>query len=159
MMDFRELQDRYKAEQRKVTEDKIIVGGLFRTILSTNDGLKFKDGRTSKPKRMIIVGIDKTTKTCYGTVLVNTKMSPLAQVSPQYFATQYCLKQKNYPEYLDYDSYVDCGVLFAISFDTLKSGEYYGTLNANDTAAIFDILETTKAISTKDKKRFNIRRR
>ncbi|MBR6279421.1 MAG: hypothetical protein IKR41_11805, partial [Bacteroidales bacterium] len=70
-----------------------------------------------------------------------------------------CLKQKNYPEYLDYDSYVDCGVLFAISFDTLKSGEYYGTLNANDTAAIFDILETTKAISTKDKKRFNIRRR
>ena len=53
-MDFRELQDRYKAEQRKVTEDKIIVGGLFRTILSTNDGLKFNDGRTSKPKRMII---------------------------------------------------------------------------------------------------------
>ena len=42
---------------------------------------------------------------------------------------------------------------------TLKSGEYYGTLNSDDIAAIFDILETTKAISTKDKKRFNIRRR
>jgi glycosyltransferase involved in cell wall biosynthesis len=67
--------------------------------------------------------------------------------------------QKNYPEYLDYDSYVDCGVLFAISFETLKAGEYFGVLNQNDITAIFDILETTKAISTKDKKRFNIRRR
>lgn len=158
-MDFREMQDRYNAEQRKVTEEKIVVGGLFRTVLTINDGLKFKDGRTNKPKRMIIVGIDKANKTCYGTVLVNTEMSPMSKLSPLYFATQYCLKQEDYPEYLDYDSYVDCGVLFAISFDTLKSGEYYGTLNSDDTTAIFDILETTKAISTKDKKRFNIRRR
>ncbi len=158
-MDFREMQDRFNAGKRMVTEDRIVVGGLFRTVLTVNDGLKFKDGRTSKPKRLVIVGIDKTNKTCYGTVLVNTEMSPMAKVSPLFFATQYCLKQEDYPEYLDYDSYVDCGVLFAISFDTLKSGEYFGTLNSDDIEAIFNILETTKAISTKDKKRFNIRRR
>ena len=45
-MDFRELQAQHKAEQRKVTEEKIVVGSLFRTVLTSEDGLKFKDGRT-----------------------------------------------------------------------------------------------------------------
>lgn len=158
-MDFRELQAKYKAEQRKVTEDKIVVGGLFRTILSVEDGLKFKDGRNQKPKRMIIVGVDKVKKVCYGTVLVNTKISPSASYSPMYFAAQYCLKQENYPEFLDYDSYVDCSILFSIPYDKLKNGEYFGQLLDVDLIAIFDILETTDIIPTSEKKRFGIRRR
>ena len=158
-MDFRELQDSYKAANRKVTEDKIAIGGLFRAVLTIGDGLKFKDGRTQKPKRMIIVGIDRENKTCYGTVLVNTNIAPAANFSPQYFATQYCLRQTDYPEYLDYDSYVDCGMLFAISFETLKSGEYFGVLNSNDLDSVFEILETTKTIPTKIKKKYNIKRR
>ncbi len=158
-MDFRELQAQHKAEQRKVTEEKIVVGSLFRTVLTSEDGLKFKDGRTQKPKRMIIVGVDKVNKVCFGTVLVNTKLSPAARFSPLYFATQYCLKQESYPEFLDYDSYVDCGILFPISYDKLKSGEYFGTLLNEDLTAIFDILETTDMIPTSEKKRFGIRRR
>ena len=41
-MDFREMQDRYNAEQRQVTEERIVVGGLFRTVLTINDGLNSK---------------------------------------------------------------------------------------------------------------------
>ena len=108
---------------------------------------------------MIIVGVDKVNKVCFGTVLVNTKLSPSARFSPLYFATQYCLKQESYPEFLDYDSYVDCGILFPISYDKLKSGEYFGTLLNEDLTAIFDILETTDMIPTSEKKRFGIRRR
>ena len=33
-MDFREMQDRFNAEKRMVTEDRIVVGGLFRTVLT-----------------------------------------------------------------------------------------------------------------------------
>lgn len=58
-----------------------------------------------------------------------------------------------------YDSYVDCGVLFSIPFDKLKKGSFYGILNDYDRQRIFDILETTDTLSTKDKKRYGIKRR
>lgn len=50
-MDLRQLQEEYINDQRKVTEEKIQVGALFRTILSEDDGLIFRNGRTQKPKR------------------------------------------------------------------------------------------------------------
>lgn len=57
------------------------------------------------------------------------------------------------------DRYVDCGVLFAFPMDKLLTGEYYGLLTENDKTGLFDVLETTDTLSTKQKKRFGIRRR
>lgn len=48
-MDIREMQETFKAEQRKVTTERLEVGALILTILSGEDGLVFKDGRTEKP--------------------------------------------------------------------------------------------------------------
>ena len=45
MTDLRELQEEYKRQQREVTDERIAVGALIRTILSEADGLTFKDGR------------------------------------------------------------------------------------------------------------------
>lgn len=41
-MDLRELQADYLRKQREVTEERIKIGALIRTILSENDGLTFK---------------------------------------------------------------------------------------------------------------------
>ena len=51
-MDLRELQAEYRRQQREVTDERIAVGSLIRTILSENDGLTFKDGRKENPKRL-----------------------------------------------------------------------------------------------------------
>ena len=158
-MDLRELQDAYLKEQRKVTEDKVQVGSLFRTVLSEDDGLCFKDGRTQKPKRLIIIGFDKNVALCYGSILVNTRLSPRAEFSDEFLTAQYLLKKEDYPEFLDYNSYVDCGVIFPISIEKLLNGEYFGQLNDTDQEAIFKILETTETLSTKQKKQYGIRRR
>ena len=159
MTDLRELQEEYKRQQREVTDERIAVGALIRAILSEADGLTFKDGRKEKPKRLIIIGVDHNTALCFGSVLVNTKMNPQAGYSEEYLTAQYELKQEDYPEFLKYNSYVDCGELFSIPIERLKQGEFFGFLNETDRREIFNILETSDLFSTKEKKRYGIRRR
>ena len=157
-MDLRELQDSYLRNERLVTDEKVVSGALILTRLSTDDGLILKN-RTSKPKRLIIIGVDRLNDICYGSVLVNTKMNLNAMYSPEFMSAQYMLKAVDYPEFLRYDSFADCGELFSIPMSKLRSGEYYGILNEQDTKGVFAILETTDIFSTKEKKRFGIKRR
>lgn len=158
-MDLRELQAEYLRQQREVTDERIAVGALIRTVLSEADGLTFKDGRKEKPKRLVVIGVDRQNVLCFGSVLVNTKMNPQAQYSAEYLTAQYELKQENYPEFLDYNSFVDCGELFSIPIERLKQGEFFGFLSDADREGIFDILETSDIFSTKQKKRYGIHRR
>lgn len=61
-MDLRELQKTYLDNLRKVTEDKLEIGSLVRTVISIEEGLVFKDGRKQKPKKLVIIGVDKVKK-------------------------------------------------------------------------------------------------
>ena len=158
-MKLSELQEEFWRKEHEVTEERLVRGALILTILSEEDGLTFNNGRTSKPKRLVVIGIDKKQELCYGSVLVNTKMNPKASFSDEFLSAQYLLQQKNYSDFLDYDSFVDCGVIFSIPLQKLKSGTYYGLLNEEDLSSIMDILETTDTLSTKQKKQFGIRRR
>lgn len=158
-MKLSELQEEFWRKEHEVTEERLVRGALILTILSEDDGLTFNNGRTSKPKRLVVIGIDKRQELCYGSVLVNTKMNPRASYSDEFLSAQYLLQQKNYSDFLDYDSFVDCGVIFSIPLQKLKSGTYYGLLNEEDLSSIMDILETTDTLSTKQKKQFGIRRR
>lgn len=156
-MDLRELQAEYLHQQRQVTDERIAVGALIRTMLSETDGLVFKNGRTEKPKRLVVIGVDHEQALCFGSVLVNTKLNPKAQYSAEYLSAQYELKQENYPEFLDYNSFVDCGELFSIPVERLKQGEFFGFLTDEDRNGIFDLLETSDIFSTRQKKRYGIR--
>ena len=158
-MKLSELQEEFWRKEHEVTEERLVRGALILTILSEEDGLTFNNGRTSKPKRLVVIGIDKKQELCYGSVLVSTKMNPRASYSDEFLSAQYLLQQKNYSDFLDYDSFVDCGVIFSIPIQKLKSGKYYGLLNEEDLSSIMDILETTDTLSTKQKKQFGIRRR
>jgi len=156
-MDLRQLQYEHQQEERKVTVERLTIGALIRTMVSTEDGLTLKN-RDAKPKLLVIVGFDKERKEFYGSVLVNTKLSPKS-ISEIYMATQYLIRKSDYPEFLKHDSYVDCGEIFSLSLEKLLCGEYFGHLTEEDRLGVFEILETTEVFSTKEKKRFNIRRR
>lgn len=150
------MQKAYLDNLRRVTEDKLEMGSLVRTIISVDEGLVLKDGRKQKPKKLVIVGVDKMKRVCYGSVLVNTKMSPKSQYSAAFLSALYLLHQSDYPDFLKYDSFVDCGMLFSIPLEKLIAGEYFGTLTEADLQGIFDILKTTETLSNKQKKRFGI---
>ena len=49
-MDLRQLQQEYLDNLRKVTEEKLEIGTLIRTVISIDEGLVFKDGRKQKPR-------------------------------------------------------------------------------------------------------------
>ncbi len=102
-MDLREMQKAFVAEQRKVTNERLEIGALILTILSGEDGLVLKDGRMEKPKRIILIGVDRDNGVCYGSVLVNTDMNPRANYSEEYLTAQYLLSRESYPEFLRYD--------------------------------------------------------
>lgn len=158
-MDLRALQADYLRQRREVTDERLTVGALIRTVLSETDGLVFKDGRTEKPKRLVVIGVDSDKALCFGSVLINTKYNPKARYSEEYLSAQYELKRDDYPEFLDYNSYVDCGALFSIPVARLKQGEFFGYLTDDDRNGIFELLETSDIFSTKEKKRYGIRRR
>lgn len=63
---------------------------------------------------------------------LNTKMSPKSAYSASFLSAQYLLHQTDYPEFLTYDSYVDCGMLFSIPLEKLMEGEYFGSLTDSD---------------------------
>lgn len=154
-MDFRELQKNFQV----VTEDKLSVGALIITPLSRDEGLKLKPGKDTRRKRLIIIGVDMENRTCYGSVLVNTKLNPSSGYSMEHMASQYLLRREpHYETFLDYDSYVDCAELIPVSFEKLLRGKYHGQLEDEDRTAIFDLLEHTKTITTSEKKRFGIKR-
>jgi hypothetical protein len=155
-MDLRELQRAYLEKEREVTAEKLGFGSLVRTELTDEDGMNFKDGRSRKPKLLVIVGVDLVNRVCYGTVLVNTKPNPRAKYSEEYKSAQYLLQYSNYPHFLKYDSYVDCGCLLTIPFARLERGEYFGCLVEQDKHMIKTLLETSETISPKMKKRFGI---
>lgn len=153
-VDLRLLQQEYHT----VTEEKLKVGALIETVLGEDDGLVFTDGRTSKPKKLIVIGIDKDLALCFGSVLINTKLNPRAAYSDEFMSAQYMLLAENYPNFLQYNSYVDCAKIFTIPQAKLMEGQYFGDLTEDDLAGIFEILETTDTLTTKEKKRYGIRR-
>ncbi len=145
-----------QADYHHVTLDKIVPGALIRTIISTEEGLVFKDSRTEKPKRLIIIGVDRQRQICYGSVLVNTKPNPNVRFSSQFLNTQYIVRRENYIDFLDYDSFADCAQVFSIPMSKILSGEYFGTLNEIDFLAVMDMLRNNKTMTIKEKKRFGI---
>lgn len=145
-----------QADYHKVTVDKIVPGALIRTVISTEEGLVFKDSRTEKPKRLIIIGVDSQRQICYGSVLVNTKPNPNLQYSNQFLDTQYVVRKVNYTDFLDYDSFADCAQVFSIPMNKILSGEYFGNLLEEDFNSVMSMLRNNRTMTVKEKKRFGI---
>lgn len=53
-MDLRELQKAYLDNLRQVTEEKLEIGSLIRTIISVDEGLVFKDGRNRSQRSWLL---------------------------------------------------------------------------------------------------------
>lgn len=77
-------------EFRKVTREKLLPGALIETNF-TDEEIVIKDGRKQKPKpkpkKVIIIGYDKDNDTYYGSVFINTKINPKAEISGEVLAS------------------------------------------------------------------------
>jgi len=145
-----------QAEYKRVTLEKIRPGSVILTDLDESDGLTYTDGRSHKPRRVIIIGYDKENKCFIGTVFINTNINPKAKYSAEFLATQIMVKKDEYPNFLKHDSFIDCGQLMPLHTNKLLSGEYKGEVVADDFHKIMATLKNTETIPAKEKRRFGI---
>lgn len=78
-------------------------------------------------------------------------MSPKSAYSASFLSAQYLLHQTDYPEFLKYDSYVDCGMLFSIPLEKLMEGVYFGSLTDSDLQGIFMFSIQPRLLRTRKK--------
>ena len=153
-MKLEELQYEYK----KVTIEKLERGALIETVLTQEDGLVLVN-RLSKPKKLVVISVDKENQLIYGALLVNTEeYYHIEQQSGNKVIQAYWIKQATYANFLVKDSPIDCGVVFSLSVNKLLNGTYYGKLTDEDLTNVMQMLEISKTIATKVKKRYGIRR-
>lgn len=79
-------------------------------------------------------------------------MSPKSAYSASFLSAQYLLHQTDYPEFLKYDSYVDCGMLFSIPLEKLMEGVYFGSLTDSDLQGIFMFSIQPRLLRTRKKR-------
>jgi predicted rRNA methylase YqxC with S4 and FtsJ domains len=72
---------------------------------------------------------------------------------------QYPVKQSDYPDVLEYNSYIDCSEIFEIGKEKIKKkGIVKGHLTEQDRELIINFLKETEVISVKEKKGMVYRR-
>ena len=136
-------------KETKVTADTIKAGKILKMPLEEEDGITVKGDYSSALKYFVVIG-QVINHGIVGVFLVNSKINPKAMVD-----YQFPLYEKDYPDVLEYDSYLDCGNLFELNkIKLMKEGLEIGELTEKDFEIVIEIIEKSEVISQKEKKKF-----
>ena len=139
----------------KVPSD-LKVGDIVYLKMDENDGLTLRNGYATRRKYVVIVGKNEKGN-LVGSLIVNSKITPFKRstVMLQY---QYMLRQSDYPQILNYDSWLDCIELFELDFDKIVSveGEMKGKLTSSDLTNALSLVKRCGFISHNTKKKFGL---
>lgn len=142
-----------KEEREKYCHNNIVTGVVIRTFFS-----EFSDN--PKDKICILLGVDEENNQL-GLLLINSS-PPSWKQNDNYKGSQYLIQSTNY-NYLDHDSYVDCTKIWDSRkyYEIFKECcenklEFLGEINKRDLINIENILNISKFVSPKLKKRFLI---
>ena len=82
------------------------IGDIVYLEMDENDGLTLRNGYATRRKYVVIIGKNEKGN-LVGSLIVNSKITPFKRtaVMQQY---QYLLRQSDYPQILNYDSWLDC---------------------------------------------------
>lgn len=140
----------FPAELRKFAVE---IGQVLKMEMFTEDRVKPKPGKESKPKRFVIIG-----RTDDGGVLaallVNTRINErmFARIAPY----QHLVRADD-NDYLDHDSYVDCYTVREFNSDrVLENAEYLGHIKEEDLAECLEHVRQSPAIKPYVLKKFKL---
>lgn len=158
-MDFEgklaDLKENLKAASLVQSADDLKVGTIIYVEMDKNDGLVLNDGYPTRLKYVVVAG-SKSDRKEVCAVLVNTDAD--YSDAPDWKAEQYPLLQKNYPEVLDYDSWLDCTDPKTLTVRKLKAkkAEVKGCLTTDDLKAVMTKLKNSDFIDPHTKKVYGI---
>ena len=104
------LKEIVNEERRIKSKTNLIFGDIIEMDLDENDGLLLNDNYTTRRKFIVIIG--KTSNgDLYGAFLINSHID-FSKRNGEMMKYQYPMLKENYPEVLNYDSWLDCTDLF-----------------------------------------------
>lgn len=135
-----------------VKPEQIRKGAVVYLTLTEDEGLVLTQGYDSRNKFITILK-ELPDEYIIGSLLINSDPNLTTTLIGD---CQYPLKASEYPDFLDYMSWLDCSQIFKIPKAKVMKGGYCGELKEQDMALVWECLQNTKTISMKDKIRYGI---
>jgi hypothetical protein len=152
---LKKLQQENK-EKEVVTESSFSIGTILYMVLDQNDGITPKYGYSDRKKYFIIIGFTPEGN-AVGSLLINSDINPHVIRTEELISCQYPVKKADYPDVLEYNSYIDCSEIFEIRKEKIMTeGAVKGHLTEQDKELVINFLKETEVITTKEKKRYGI---
>lgn len=132
------------------------IGDIVYLEMDENDGLTLRNGYATRRKYVVIIGKNEKGN-LVGSLIVNSKITPFKRtaVMQQY---QYLLRQSDYPQILNYDSWLDCTELFELDANKIVSVEVElkGKLTETDLANAMNLVKRCGFINRQAKEKFGL---
>jgi hypothetical protein len=141
---------------KKIIGIQTEVGSIYLTDFGGEDeGFVLKAGNKRQSKFFIIIGNDAEGN-AMGVIFVNTEPHPRVSYEAEFINTQYYILKRVYPDFLEYDSYVDCSQIRRLDNLRMQKCQFVGALIETDLEIIMDILINSETIPLKQKKKYGI---
>lgn len=150
------LKGQMDDERRIKTKNDLKVGDIIEMEMDAKDGLTLNDGYDTRRKFVVIVG--KTSNgDIFGAYLINSRID-FRKRNEEMMKYQYPMLQKNYPEMLEYDSWLDCTDLFDLKKRKIvaRKAKHISHLTGEDEINIKEIMLNSELITEKTKKKLGI---
>lgn len=131
------------------------VGDVVYYDMDRADGIIPNGGYDSRLKYVVVAGAKSNAKEICA-VLINSENDH--SDSPDWLAEQYLIRQADYPEFLDHDSWIDCTDPKELKVTKIKAkkAEKKGRLNDRDLASVMRHLKESDFIDQHTRKVFGI---
>ena len=159
-MDTREsvlarLREKLRQESLVKGIEDLQVGAIVSYDMDRDDGIVPETGYDSRLKYVIVAGAKSNSKEVCA-VLINTDND--FSSAPDWLAEQYLVRQTDYPEILDHDSWIDCTdpKELLVSKIKTKGAEKKGRLNPRDLSNVMRHLKENDFIDARTRRIYRI---
>lgn len=143
-------------KRRIKTKNDLKIGDIIEMEMDAKDGLTLNDEYDTRRKFVVIVG--KTSNgDLFGAYLINSRID-FRKRNEEMMKYQYPMLQKNYPELLEYDSWLDCTDMFDLRRRKIvaRKAKHISHLTCEDEINIKEIVFNSELITEKMKKKLGI---
>lgn len=147
-----------QAKQKLEEESQLAIGCVHLMLLDEEDDIVVPEGEVYHPKMIVILGYDKETDEYIGNVFINSKINDNIYYTEESKADHYPLYRKDYPKLIKegHDpSYINCSTVKRYSKKRILSEKkYLGKLKETDIKGIVSVIEKSKQLTPKIKKKY-----
>ena len=152
---LRQLQQQMQRDTIVKDAEELQVGDIVYYDMDSADGITLINGYVSRLKYVVIAGAKSNLKEVCA-VLINSDNDH--SLAPDWQAEQYLIRQVDYPEILDRDSWIDCTDPKELKVSKIKAkkAEKKGHLNDRDLANVMKHLKDNDFIDNHTRKVYGI---